>query len=459
MSRITQSVRPKRPHSILIEVLESRALLSASVWDTTVTPQLTLMPTFTNTTISGYTPAQIRHAYGFDQVTFGSVAGNGAGPTIAIIDAYGDPNIASDLHTFDTTFGLPDPTFVKVNQTGGTRYPNTNAGWALETALDVEWAHAIAPAAKILLVQANSSSLGDLLTAVDWARRQSGVSTISMSWGANEFSSETFYDSYFTTPSGHAPVTFVASSGDTGAVPIWPSVSSNVLSVGGTSLYLNSNSTWQSESAWSGSGGGRSAYEGEPSWQQSIQATGRRTTPDVAYNADPNTGFPVYDTVNYSGQTGWFQVGGTSAGAPQWAGLIAIADQGRARNGLAPLGKVQADVYNVASSSFHDILSGTASSSFGSYAATTGYDLATGLGSPASGSGNLVIQQLTGATTTVTTKTSGGTTTSTKVKLLAKAGNDLSLGTTPPRSSSTSQPASDDLLDLLNGPKRHTDLV
>ena len=458
MSRAIQPVRSKRPVSVLIEVLESRTLLSISVWDSTVTPQLTLLPTATNSAISGYTPAQIRHAYGFDQVTFGSVVGNGAGQTIAIIDAYGDPNIANDLHTFDVAFGLPDPKFVKVNQTGGKRYPTINAGWALETALDVEWAHAIAPAATILLVEASTSSLSNLLTAVDWARKQAGVSAISMSWGAGGFSSETLYDSHFTTPSGHAPVSFVASSGDTGAVPIWPSVSPNVLSVGGTSLYLNSDNTWQSESAWSGSGGGPSTYEGEPSWQQSVQTSGYRTTPDVAYVADPSTGVAVYDSISYYGQSGWFQVGGTSAGAPQWAGLIAIANQGRALNGLAPLGNVQADIYSLASGSLHDITSGTASSGYGSYTATTGYDLATGLGSPAAGStGNLLIQQLVGTTATVTTKRSGGPVFS-KVRLLARVDNALSSGATQ-QPSSTSQPGSDDVLDLLTGSKHDTGLI
>ncbi len=429
-SRVTTGRRRILEQRLFIEVLETRVVLSADGLDQMVaTPQLTITPAVTNNTISGYTPTQIRHAYGFDQVTFGSVIGNGAGQTIAIVDAYGDPNIANDLHVFDLAFGLPDPTFTKVSQTGNTKYPATNAGWALETALDVEWAHAIAPAAKILLVEANTSSLSNLLTAVDYARKQAGVSVVSMSWGSNEFSSEASYDSHFTTPNGHAPVTFVASSGDTGALPIWPAVSTNVLSVGGTSLYLNSDNTWQSESAWSGSGGGYSAYEKEATWQTGVQTSGKRSSPDVAYDANPNTGFAVYDSVSYNNQSGWFQVGGTSAGAPQWAALVAIADQGRALSGLSTLGKTQMDVYSLAKSDFHDITTGSSSSSYGSFAAKAGYDLVTGIGTPSAGStGNLVIQQLISASVTVnsTTSSSGGGG-STTVTLLFANGNDLNL--------------------------------
>src|SRR5205823_5599138 len=200
--------------------------------------------------------SQIRHAYGFDSFHYvsggQSIAADGRGQTIAIVDAYDDPRIFNDLATFDRTFNLPaPPSFVKAYYT-----TQTNNGWAGEEALDVEWAHAMAPAANLLLVEAKSSSLSDLLTAVDWARHQSGVSVVSMSWGGGEFSSETSYDGYFTTPSGHKGVTFVASSGDNGAVSSWPAVSPNVLSVGGTSLRTDSVGNYISETGWSGSGGG-----------------------------------------------------------------------------------------------------------------------------------------------------------------------------------------------------------
>src|SRR5262249_50727787 len=158
---------------------------------------------------------------------------------IAIVDAYDDPNIAGDLQKFDAAFGLPNPSFTKVNQTGGTKLPAANSGWATEIALDVEWAHAIAPGAKIVLVEANSSSMSDLMTAVNTARNYAGVVAVSMSWGGGEFSSEVNYDSYFTTPAGHTGVSFFASSGDTGAPASYPESSPNVVAVGGTTLHLN----------------------------------------------------------------------------------------------------------------------------------------------------------------------------------------------------------------------------
>jgi subtilase family serine protease len=167
---------------------------------------------------TGYTPAQIRHACGFDQISFpGGVVGDGSGATIAVVDAYDDPNIASDLHQFDLQFGLPDPSFTKVNQTGGSTLPAAESRWASEIALDVEWAHAIAPGASILLVEANDSSYSNLLAAVDYARRQPGVAVVSMSWGA-AFSSETFDDSLFQAPRDHAGVVFVVAAGDDGAL-------------------------------------------------------------------------------------------------------------------------------------------------------------------------------------------------------------------------------------------------
>lgn len=362
--------------------------------------------------LSAVTPAQARHAYGFDQVAFTNSAGqsvtaDGSGQTIAIVNANDDPNIANDVHAFDQQFGLADPVFQKVSQTGSTTaLPTADSGWSQETSLDVEWAHAIAPGAKILLVEANSSSLNDLLSAVDYARNQAGVSVVSMSWGASEFSSETSYDSHFTTPAGHTPVTFVAASGDNGAPCEWPAVSPNVVGVGGTALTLNADDTWASETAWSGSGGGISRYESKPSYQSSVtQSSTRRTGPDVAYDADPNTGFLVYDSF---GGGGWYQVGGTSAGSPQWSALLAVANQGRQVNGNAALdgrtGTLPA-LYQMSLSDFHDVTSGS-----NGYSATTGYDLATGRGSPIA---NKVIADLVGSgTTTTTSPTPTPTTTS-----------------------------------------------
>ncbi len=334
---------------------------------------------------TGYTPAQVSQAYGFNQIRFDGIKGDGSGQTIAIVDAYDDPNIASDLHQFDQAFGLPDTILTKVNQSGGSTLPAANAGWATEIALDVEWAHALAPGANILLVEASSNTDADLFQAIRFAAGQPGVSVVSMSWGGGEFASETGYDNVFTTPAGHSGVAFVASSGDSGAPASYPAASPNVLAVGGTSLYLNG-SSYGSESAWSGSTGGLSADEAQPAYQKGVvaQSTTQRGSPDVAYDADPSTGIAVYNSYSNSASAPWQQVGGTSAGAPQWAALVAIADQGRALNGLGALdgpSQLLPDLYALPASDFHDITAGSSNGS-PSYAAGSGYDLVTGRGSP-----------------------------------------------------------------------------
>src|SRR5262249_36644131 len=145
---------------------------------------------------------------------------------------------------------------------------------------------------------------------------------------------------------------------DNGAGSEWPAVSPNVMAVGGTTLSL-SKGLYGSESAWGGSGGGYSQYVSEPGYQNPTQSSGKRSVPDVAYNADPDSGFAVYDSVRLSGQSGWFQVGGTSAGAPQWAALVAIADQGRALAGIGTLANAQAAIYSLPNADFHDIVSGS----------------------------------------------------------------------------------------------------
>jgi subtilase family serine protease len=343
-----------------------------------------------------FTPAQIRHAYGFDQITFGRqrLPGDGAGQTIAIVEAYHDPSIAADLRYFDRIFGLPDPPkFTQVNQNGGAFFPGVDSLWALETALDVEWAHAIAPRANILLVEAHTGTLGDLLTAVNYARYQSGVVGVAMSWGSSEFWWESSFDGYFTTPAGHVGgsglrggISFVASSGDTGAGTCYPAVSPNVLAVGGTSLRIGPWNNSLGESAWSSSGGGISLFEPKPSYQRGLTPGGKRTSPDVAFNSDPDTGYYVYDTVPYAGYAGWFQEGGTSVAAPIWAALIAIADQGRGLNGIGSLANAPAAIYSLPATDFHDITAGS-----NGYYAAPGYDLVTGRGTPYA---KLVVQDL-----------------------------------------------------------------
>ena len=337
------------------------------------TPVPLPVPTPASVYSGPYSPSQVRHAYGIDQLRL-----TGAGQTIAIVAAYDDPTIASDLHKFDQRFGLADPTFVKAMPGG---MPVYDAGWSSEIALDVEWAHAIAPGAKILLVEAASSSLDDLMTAVDYAVNQ-GAKQVSMSWGGSEGSWSARYDGHFN----HPGVTFTAASGDSGAGASYPAASPYVTTVGGTRLTIDAAGNRLAESAWSGSGGAPSRYENLPSYQSGFVTGRKRGMPDVSYNADPSTGVTVYD----SASGGWIQVGGTSAGTPQWAGLIALVNQGRASAGKASLGTgmtygTNQALYALAGGSsytntrgdFIDVTSGG-----NGYPATRGYDYVTGLGSP-----------------------------------------------------------------------------
>jgi subtilase family serine protease len=310
-----------------------------------------------------YTPAQIRQAYGFDQLPLST---DGTGQTIAIVDAYGSSSIQSDLNTFCSDFGIA-PTTVTIYYPQGK--PISNAGWAEETSLDVEWAHAIAPGAKIVLVAAKSASYTDLLGAVDYAVN-SGATVVSMSWGGSESSAETGngYDSHFN----HPGVTFVASAGDSGEGVEYPAASPYVVGVGGTSLYLDGSGNYSGEIAWSGSGGGISQYESAPLWQSAWSGLAKRGVPDVSYLADPNTGVLVV----YRNQL--YVFGGTSVGAPQWAALVALSQA--SFNSAATLYSV-AGTANTIGSNFHDITSGNNGTDPDDYA-IAGYDLVTGLGSP-----------------------------------------------------------------------------
>ncbi len=312
----------------------------------------------------GMSPGAIKRLY--------NLPADGGSGTIAIVGAYVDSSLEADLAKFDTAFSLTSCT--KKNGCLSV-HPMTssikgNSGWAKETSLDVEWAHAIAPQAKILLVEATTPSGANLLKAVDYAAKQSNVSAISMSWGGAEFSDETSLDSHFRSLSG-AP--FFASSGDNGTGASWPAASPNVIGVGGTSLSLNTDGTLKKESAWSGSGGGVSAYESAPAYQQTyvIPKAGKmRAIPDVSYDADPASGFPIVSAGK------WYTVGGTSAGAPQWAAIAALGSN--ASNARFYTDKASAH----ASSYFRDIASGT-NGDCGYYCtARARYDYVTGLGSP-----------------------------------------------------------------------------
>lgn len=319
-------------------------------------------------TPGGYGPLQFRTAYNLPSGTGGS------GQTIGIVDAFNDPNIERDLGVYSSQYGLPACTtangcFKKVNQTGGTTYPTTNAGWALEISLDVEIAHALCPKCKILLVEATTNSLADLLKAEDYARAHATV--VSNSWGGGEFSSENSYDTHFSKTG--KPTTF--SSGDSGYGLEYPASSQYVTAVGGTTLALNANNTRKSETVWSGTGSGCSAYEPKPSWQTD-SGCGRRTVADVAADANPSTGAAVYDTVKYGGRSGWFQVGGTSLSSPIIASVYALAGNGA--------NTVDGSYPYAHRTSLFDVTSGNNGSCSPSYLCTarTGYDGPTGNGTP-----------------------------------------------------------------------------
>jgi subtilase family serine protease len=332
---------------------------------------------------SAFAPAQVRHAYGFDQVT-----NQGAGQTIGIVDAYDDANAESDLGVFSTQFGLPACTssngcFRKVYSNG--KKPVANANWAVEIALDVEWAHAIAPKATILLVETPTNSLSDLVGGVTVAVRD-GASAVSMSWTAGEFSGETSMDKNFVSNG----VTYLAASGDAGTGAVYPAASPDVIGVGGTSLSLSANGSYLSETAWSGSGGGLSAFEREPSFQAQFgipdDSRGYRGSPDVSYDGNPGTGYAVYDSIGISGYAGWFQVGGTSAGTPQWAALIAITNSMRAAARKSNLSSTNTTLYSLAktglNTDFRAVTQGTNGTCGTICTASAGYDYLTGLGTP-----------------------------------------------------------------------------
>jgi subtilase family serine protease len=329
---------------------------------------------------SGYGTVQFHSAYT-------STVNAPSKTIIAIVDAYDNPNVLSDLNTYSDSFGIPrlagcttsitnsaTPCFQKIDQRGGTRLPRTNSGWALEIALDVEVAHAMCQNCSILLVEADSNSFSNLLAAEDRAGLM-GAKIISNSWGGNEFSGETSstYDGHFNKPG----IEITVSSGDSGYGTEFPAASKYVTAVGGTTLNLNGGA-YAIETAWNGAGSGCSSYESIPSWQVGITdslCAGHRMVADVSADADPNTGAAVYDSVNYQGQKGWFQVGGTSLSSPLIAGIYALA--GGSVSPSLPYTKGSA-------SNLHDVISGNNGSCGGSYLCTalTGYDGPTGLGSP-----------------------------------------------------------------------------
>lgn len=301
----------------------------------------------------------------------------GVGKTIAIVDAYNYPTAQADLRKFSIEFSLPEPNMQIYYPQG---IPEVNASWSLEAALDLQWSHAMAPCARIMLVLAADDSYENLFDAVDFAV-SNGADIVSMSWGAPEYSGEVEFESTFRNRNA----IFVASAGDVGGITEYPSASRYVISVGGTRLNFNMIGNIVNESAWSNSGGGPSQYIQMPSWQNRFGLSdltgGYRSTPDVAFDASPESGVSVYHTNPNTGTSNWVVVGGTSLAAPSWAGIIASVFRR-----YTTTAAVNTKLYNLAGGTgytnenrcFHDITTGSA----GNYVATEGYDFITGLGSP-----------------------------------------------------------------------------
>jgi hypothetical protein len=354
-------------------------------------------------TPTGYSPQNIKGAYGFSGTS-------ATGKTIAIVDAYGDPTITSNLATFDSQYGLTcSGCFSKVGQSGGsTSGLATTSGWDLETSLDVEWAHAMAPAATILLVEANNNSNANLYAAVNYAAAHAQY--VSMSWGGTETSFETSNDSHFSAPG----VSFFAASGDSASSVIYPSSSPHVVSVGGTTLNLTrSTNNWTSESAWSTAGGGCSRYESASS-AQAAYATygqsgcgGKRATPDISLDANPNTGVAVYDTRPVTGLVDWIQVGGTSASTAMIAGRAAASGQ-----------QIDATVAYGGSLKIYNVTTGS-----NGHPCEAGYNLCTGLGSwnTAKGAGGTPTAGSLSFATAAQTLTAGAASSQITVTLSSKA--------------------------------------
>jgi subtilase family serine protease len=374
-------------------------------------------PFASSSTTTVYTPAQIRAAYGLPALTSGTAsittaqaAQLGAGQTIYLIDASTDSNVAAELASFDSKFGLPGCTVTPIAPTASLPlapapvtgcvfsvvYSNTNgvmtatapaynSGWATEIAIDVQWAHATAPYARIVLIEAPDASVTSLSAAVQLADLM-GPGVVSQSFGSAEGNWTSSFDAKFSV----ANMTYLAAAGDAGAEVEWPAVSSHVLAVSGTSLSYSGTGP-RAETVWSGTGGGVSAYVSKPTYQAlsvpGINASGYRGVSDVTFNADPNTGQYLAVMPQGSTSVSWYSAGGTSLATPQWAGIIAIANALRAQNSVAPMGGAQPALYGLATqstsyaSNFLDVKSGSDGTCATCYAGV-GYDLPSGLGSP-----------------------------------------------------------------------------
>lgn len=300
---------------------------------------------------------------------------SGGSETIVIVDAYDYPGAAADLKTFNAEWGLPGSTFVKKYANGHKPPDACASGWEGEEALDIQWAHAMAPKATIVLMEAASNLLSDLNAAVtaanSYIQNHGGKGEVSMSWGSSEFSGETSDDSFFTQPN----VVYFASSGDASGV-IYPSASPNVVSTGGTQINRNSSGSYTKQvgttDCGTGCGGGKSAYESRPSYQSGVSGVvgSKRGTPDISSDSSGNSPVWVYNSSCYNS---WLEVYGTSVASPTLAGVINNAGSFKSSSNAE-----LTEIYNNRTSTSHytDITSGSCAT----HSAVAGYDLCTGVG-------------------------------------------------------------------------------
>ena len=320
---------------------------------------------------------------------------SGGSGAIAIVLAYHYPNALKDLTAFSIQFGLTTPN-LKVVYASGSKNPPANSpgNWEIEGALDLQWAHAMAPNAQLILVEAQTNANADLLKAVDVATQQLNAGSggqVNMSWGGPEFATEisTANESHFAANPYNQinpkPIVYFASSGD-GAGTSWPFVSPNVVCVGGTTVrkdpatgqLIASVGTQTAEVAWNLGGGGISAYFTKPFYQKSNPAVTMREVPDVALAADPLTGAWVYYTNSSNKSSGWYLVGGTSWSSPAFAGIV----NNKSASSSFPVNSAAAltNLYN-RNATFTDVQSGWCGSLY-SYSAASGWDNCTGVGLP-----------------------------------------------------------------------------
>lgn len=316
----------------------------------------------------GLGPADLRKAYNIPE--------GGSGQTVALIDAFDDPNAESDLNVYRSQYGLPACTtlngcFRKVAEDGSTKYPAANMGWSGETSLDIEMASAICPACNILLVEANSSALNDMAISANRAVAMH-ANVVSNSYGGREFPEETVFEQNYN----HPGVIMTASAGDSGFGAQFPATSRYVVTVGGTELKAVPGGRGFVETAWTGTGSGCSAYEPKPAWQHD-NACPNRTANDISFDASPASPVAVYESYCQGSVCGWIQYAGTSVGAPAVAAMYAVAGNAQRILGAQSL-------YTASRNSLNDVTSGNNGVCVGVTlcTATIGYDAPSGNGTP-----------------------------------------------------------------------------